>query len=403
MNPIEILKKLEAAWSKAIKSGDMKKVQKLRDLHFRLKSGSEIKQPVYHGSKKDFNIFDDTGEFVNVDEGYFFSTDPNYSKQFGPVRRFYLNAHKVHDEELPLFRGSLLSHYMSDHDFDADAIKGHDLETPEVLTPSEGTEYVVPRNNQIKSADAVTYDDDGNIIPLSERDNPKKRDVRYIIPTLIGSGLLLNGLFGSNKTTQYKSGGMIRRFRGGAAVTKKTDGPLDRTELKTRQAWIESKFNPRAGRSNGARGLFQIMQPALDYFNNKHKDGRQYTMEDMYDPVNNTDVRNWLFDNLENSSMANKAMSGDSISYAKALGGFNWGRGNMSNALTEAKNAGVDIYDSWDWLPYLPQETRDYINFVLRGQNVNTKKTVANNSDYSASKSKNPTVVKTIVNTKYKK
>ncbi len=33
--------------------------------------------------------------------------------------------------------------------------------------------------NSIKKADAVTYDDKGNIIPLSERFNPKNDDIRY--------------------------------------------------------------------------------------------------------------------------------------------------------------------------------------------------------------------------------
>ena len=34
-------------------------------------------------------------------------------------------------------------------------------------------------SNQLKSADVVTYDDAGNIIPLSERFNPEKEDIRY--------------------------------------------------------------------------------------------------------------------------------------------------------------------------------------------------------------------------------
>ena len=191
-------------------------------------------------------------------------------------------------------------------------------------------------------------------------------------------------------------------YKGGSAV-KKTDGYLNRRELKLRQAWLESRFNPLAGRKNGATGLFQIMQPALDYFNRKHKGGRQYTMEDMKDAEKNTDVRNWILDNLEYSTMANREISGDSISYAKALGGFNWGRGNMSNALSEAKNAGVDIYDSWDWLPYLPLETQSYINFILREQDVNNKTTKATNAAYEKSKANNSTTVNKILKTTYKK
>jgi hypothetical protein len=40
-------------------------------------------------------------------------------------------------------------------------------------------EIVVFSNDQIKSADPVTYDDSGNIIPLSQRFDSSKDDIRY--------------------------------------------------------------------------------------------------------------------------------------------------------------------------------------------------------------------------------
>lgn len=55
-----------------------------------------------------------------------------------------------------------------------------------VLDPSSGgsanvyaDEWVFFNSNQIKSADPVTYDDDGNVIPLSERFNETNPDIRY--------------------------------------------------------------------------------------------------------------------------------------------------------------------------------------------------------------------------------
>lgn len=42
-------------------------------------------------------------------------------------------------------------------------------------------EYIVENGSQIKSADPVTYDDQGNVIPLSERFNPNNNDIRYSI------------------------------------------------------------------------------------------------------------------------------------------------------------------------------------------------------------------------------
>ena len=41
--------------------------------------------------------------------------------------------------------------------------------------------YMAFDSSQLKSADAVTYDDDGNVIPLSERFDPEKKDIRYSI------------------------------------------------------------------------------------------------------------------------------------------------------------------------------------------------------------------------------
>lgn len=50
-------------------------------------------------------------------------------------------------------------------------------------------EVVVFDNAKIKSADAVTYDDNGNVIPLSERFNQKKEDIRYSLTDSDGKQL----------------------------------------------------------------------------------------------------------------------------------------------------------------------------------------------------------------------
>ena len=44
---------------------------------------------------------------------------------------------------------------------------------------SRGLSYVIRNSAQIKSADAVTYDDNGKVIPLSERFNSENDDIRY--------------------------------------------------------------------------------------------------------------------------------------------------------------------------------------------------------------------------------
>ena len=55
-----------------------------------------------------------------------------------------------------------------------DIVDGH-----EDRTDFRGNVYAVFNSNRIKSADLITYDDDGNIIPLSQRFNPKNPDIRY--------------------------------------------------------------------------------------------------------------------------------------------------------------------------------------------------------------------------------
>ncbi len=44
-----------------------------------------------------------------------------------------------------------------------------------------GISIVIKNSSQIKSADPVTYDKDGNVIPLSERFNEEKSDIRYSV------------------------------------------------------------------------------------------------------------------------------------------------------------------------------------------------------------------------------
>lgn len=51
---------------------------------------------------------------------------------------------------------------------------------------SATADYVAFRPNQIKSADPVTYDDAGNVIPLSQRFDPANEDIRYNIESSQG-------------------------------------------------------------------------------------------------------------------------------------------------------------------------------------------------------------------------
>ena len=87
-----------------------------------------------------------------------------------------------------------------------------------VLDPSSGgsaniyaDEWVFFNPDQVKSADPVTYDDNGNVIPLSERFNKENKDIRYQKKQPSNRSLLANALdsvaqndIEKNKLAQYK-------------------------------------------------------------------------------------------------------------------------------------------------------------------------------------------------------
>ena len=167
--------------------------------------------------------------------------------------------------------------------------------------------------------------------------------------------------FGQIPAVRYEDGGS----------TKKTDGYVNPYDIASRQAYAESSLNPEAKNKNGATGLFQIMPIALKDYN--RVTGDSLTMSNVQNADTNIMVRNQQMESLLTAPFIDKEQSTDSIKYGKALGAFNWGRNNLLNYLNEQKAKGVDIYDSWDWLAGLPEETRDYINFILRGIDVNTQ------------------------------
>ena len=194
----------------------------------------------------------------------------------------------------------------------------------------------------------------GPLYPFSFEKNPyfKTPVVRYDEGGhLFSFGDWLQNVFNSNDATTTVNTG---------------PAPLDLGELAARQAYAESRFDSNAISPAKAVGLFQVTPNTLAYYNSKT--GNNFTTQDLYDDAINQQVRDWYMDDLMNRSWNTKNNPSDSVQYAKSLGAYNWGPTNLVNTLNKAKADGVDIYNSWDWLAYLPTETRDYINFVLRNQ-----------------------------------
>ena len=140
----------------------------------------------------------------------------------------------------------------------------------------------------------------------------------------------------------------------------KVSSYMPSAELALRQAYMESGFNPNARSGANAQGIFQIKSGALsDYLKATNDYG------DLYDPMYNKKVRDWLMNKLYNSPTINTNNPKEEVRLAKALAAYNWGRKNLEDHLVALKNAGKDIYSDNSWMEGIPTETKNYINFIL--------------------------------------
>ena len=77
--------------------------------------------------------------------------------------------------------------------------------------------YVIKNSSSLKSADPVTYAEDGSVIPLSERFDPENNDIRYSLPTQDADGnILSNGQMEYFKNSQARDeqGRLVPVFHG---------------------------------------------------------------------------------------------------------------------------------------------------------------------------------------------
>lgn len=146
-------------------------------------------------------------------------------------------------------------------------------------------------------------------------------------------------------------------------------------ELARRQAYVESGYNPKAVSKADARGIFQIRPNAYqDYLDDNPND-----KGDLYDPVYNKKVRDYIINKLYNSATINTNNPSEEVRLAKMLAAYNWGRQNLEDHLVALKNSGKDIYSDNSWMEGIPKETRDYVNYILFHQPTRGK----NDNDYS--------------------
>ena len=180
----KVTPEMDAEYMTAVENGDMESAERLVTEAAKMampdtKVVDEDGYPmvVYHGTTEDFNVFDKTKGRANMDiQGMFFSPWDLDAKGYGPnVRAFFLDVKNPANESVG---------YEAFKKFQGQ--NGAGVKAREYLVSlgydgvnNEDQEFVAFEPNQIKSADAVTYDDNGNVIPLGERFNEEKDDIRF--------------------------------------------------------------------------------------------------------------------------------------------------------------------------------------------------------------------------------
>lgn len=205
----------DAAYMKAVERGDMETAQSMVDEAAK-KAGYKTGY-AYHSedgnlNEKDYSTFDTKG---NYGAGVYFSFDKNFSESYGhnttrahlrlrkPIRGY---GSKISPKMAKAVLDELKNTFPDNHArfmrfFDADATRGDLLEWYQSLVnffgndaareifpritghdgvyAENGRNIVIFNPEQIKSADPVTRDDQGNVIHLSQRFNEATPDIRF--------------------------------------------------------------------------------------------------------------------------------------------------------------------------------------------------------------------------------
>lgn len=208
----------DAEYMSAVEAGDIEKAESMvRDAAMAAGYNFEA----YHGTDVDFNEFK-RRRHANGNiwgNGFYFADSEDAAAGWGErakianrsgdykVLHTYLSVHnpfELYSDRLELGLGEYAEDVISklDPEYDADIIEAIRTETPiddyrgeandriadaiqelgfDAIQGYYYDEYhtMVFSPNQVKSADAVTYDDNGEVIPLSERFNPDNPDIRF--------------------------------------------------------------------------------------------------------------------------------------------------------------------------------------------------------------------------------
>ena len=173
---------VDAEYLNAVKSGDMEQAQAMVDEAAK-KAGYTYE--AYHNSGRKFNVFDiGTARTSSDIQAFFFKDQFDPNREYGPI-----SYHVYLKLENPANYRQLIDGFDPASSDDAGIKQREKLQNLGydgfiVSKEDSQMDYVemgVFRANQIKSADPVSFDADGNIIPLSERFDDNRSEISYSI------------------------------------------------------------------------------------------------------------------------------------------------------------------------------------------------------------------------------
>lgn len=196
--------------------------------------------------EQDFNTFSRVNaRTTNEFDGFFFA--PKYDEY-----------HEYGERTIAVFVNIQNPAYNKDYNIDStysDAGRNERIRLQEDgfdgvirMDGEEVDEYIAFESSQIKSADPVTYDDAGNVIPLSERFNPENADIRFSVVAHESSMDEVDSMF-----KQYNGDPFVRDLYGKVSELAHTMG-------------LKISFAEGLGRRSGLNVLDKIKYN-VDYFN----------------------------------------------------------------------------------------------------------------------------------------
>ena len=136
--------------------------------------------------------------------------------------------------------------------------------------------------------------------------------------------------------------------------------PFSLEEMEARQQYAETRFKRGIVSSAGARGAYQFIPSTWGSLSKKF--GVNFDINNYND---NKQMRDLYMDDLMHNDLIRFAS--EPVRVALAYAAYNLGIGNLKKFIEKEQNKGVDVYNTWDWIDDLNTQTKNYVNFIVRG------------------------------------